>query len=103
MGLHTSVHPKELSKKTISMYRFHSAIALAVFMVVGYRIAGWMRPGRICQDKNAVQFFDPDEIRAAYLLTKKRCPAIPPMPGQVPRQIGNVEGFLERKVMASLA
>ena len=45
--------------------------ALALFMVVAWRIARLMRLGRTCPDLDAELFFDPDEIEAAYLLRKK--------------------------------
>ncbi|WP_230753909.1 IS4 family transposase, partial [Ralstonia solanacearum] len=40
---------------------------LALFLVVAWRIAHLMRMGRTCPDLNAALFFDPDEIRGAYL------------------------------------
>ena len=52
--------------------------ALALFMVVAWRIAYLMRLGRTCPDIDASHFFDPDEIRGAYLLTKERRPDRPP-------------------------
>jgi len=46
--------------------------ALALFLVVACRVAYLM-----CPDLDAHLFLDPDEIRAAYLLTKSRTPAQP--------------------------
>lgn len=71
--------------------------ALALFMIVAWRIAYLMRLGRTCPDLDAIHFFDPDEIRAAYLLTKQRKPATPPTLNEVIRQIAKVGGFLGRK------
>lgn len=51
--------------------------ALALFMVVAWRIAHLMRLGRTCPDLDAELFFDPDEIQAAYLLHDKVPPAKP--------------------------
>jgi hypothetical protein len=51
--------------------------ALALFLVVAWRIAYLMRKGRTCPDLDATLFFDPDEIRAAYLLNKKKAPVAP--------------------------
>jgi hypothetical protein len=45
--------------------------ALALFMIVAWRVAYLMRVGRTCPDLDATLFFDPDEIRGAYLLSKK--------------------------------
>jgi hypothetical protein len=72
--------------------------ALALFMIVAWRIAHLMRLGRICPDFDANIFFDPDEIRGAYLLTKTRRPADrPPTLNEVLRLIARVGGFLGRK------
>jgi hypothetical protein len=71
--------------------------ALALFMVVAWRVAYLMRLGRICPDLDASLFFDPDEIRGAYLLTKERRPERPPTLNEVVRLIARVGGFLGRK------
>jgi len=71
--------------------------ALALFMIVAWRIAHLMRMGRTCPDLDAALFFDPDEIRGAYLLTKKRVPDRPPRLNEVLRLIAQLGGFLGRK------
>jgi hypothetical protein len=70
--------------------------ALALFMVVAWRIAHLMRLGRTCPDLDAGLFFDPDEIEAAYLLHDKVPPAKPKL-NEVLRQIACIGGFLARK------
>lgn len=70
--------------------------ALALYLVVSWRIAHLMRMGRTCPDLDARLFFDPDEIRAAYLLNKKSAPAAPSL-NEVVRMIARVGGFLARK------
>ena len=70
--------------------------ALALFMVVAWRIAHLMRLGRTCPDLDATLFFDPDEIRGAYLLTKTKQPATPTL-NQVLRLVARLGGFLGRK------
>jgi len=70
--------------------------ALALFMVVSWRISHLMRLGRTCPDLDANLFFDPDEIQAAYLLHKK-VPPVKPTLNEVLRQIACVGGFLARK------
>jgi hypothetical protein len=70
--------------------------ALALFMVVAWRIAYLMRTGRTCPDLDATLFFDPDEIEAAYLLREKRPPPKATI-NQVLRQIACLGGFLARK------
>jgi hypothetical protein len=62
-----------------------------------------MRLGRICPDLDASLFFDPDEIRGAYLLTKERRPERPPTLNEMVRLIARVGGFLGRKAMATRA
>jgi hypothetical protein len=48
--------------------------ALAVFMVVSWRIAYLMRLGRTYPDLPAELMFDEDEIKAAYVLNKRQPP-----------------------------
>lgn len=71
--------------------------ALALFMVVGWRITYLMRKGRTCPDLDATLFFDPDEIHGAHLLAKKKMPAKPPTLNEVVRLIAQIGGFLARK------
>ena len=68
-------------------------------MVVAWRIAYLMlmRLGRTCLDIDANPFFDPDEIRGAYLLTKERRPDRPSTLNEVLRLIARVGGLLGRK------
>jgi len=71
--------------------------ALTLFMVVSWRIARLMRLGRTCPDLPASLMFDPDEIRAAYVLTKKPPPPTPPSLNEVVRRVAMLGGFLARK------
>jgi hypothetical protein len=71
--------------------------ALALFMVVAWRVTYLMRKGRTCPDLDASLFFDPDEIRGAHLLTKKKMPSTAPTVNEVVRLIAQVGGFLGRK------
>lgn len=71
--------------------------ALALFMVVAWRVTYLMRLGRTCPDLDASLFFDADEIRGAHLLTKKKMPTAPPTLNEVVRLIAQVGGFLGRK------
>ena len=41
--------------------------------------------------------FDPDEIEAAYVLTKKPTPTLPPRLNEVVRRVAMLGGFLARK------
>jgi hypothetical protein len=56
-----------------------------------------MRKGRTCPDLAASLFFDPDEIRSAHLLTRKKMSATLPTLNEVVRMIAQVGGFLGRK------
>lgn len=58
---------------------------------------GGRKLGRTCPDLDARLFFDPDEIRGAHLLTKKKMPTNPPTVNEVVRLIAQVGGFLGRK------
>ncbi|PTT77216.1 IS4 family transposase [Pelomonas sp. HMWF004] len=71
--------------------------ALMLFMVVSWRIARLMRLGRTCPDLPASLMFDPDEIKAAYVLTKKPLPPTPPSLNDVVRRVAMLGGFLARK------
>lgn len=71
--------------------------ALALFMIVAWRIGHLMRSGRTCPDLDATHFLDPDEIRGAYLLAKKAQPTHPPSVNEVLRLIATLGGFLARK------
>jgi hypothetical protein len=56
-----------------------------------------MRLGRTCPDLDAALFFDADEIRGAYLLSKKPKPTTRPSLNEVLRLIAQLGGFLARK------
>jgi len=71
--------------------------ALALFMVVSWRIARLMRLGRTCPHLPASLMFDPDEIKAAYVLTNKPSPPAPPSLNEVVRRVAMLGGFLARK------
>lgn len=71
--------------------------ALALFLVVSWRIAHLMRMGRTCPDLPASLLFDGDEIAAAYVLTHKPPPATPPKLNKVVRRVAMLGGFLARK------
>lgn len=71
--------------------------ALALFMVVAWRVTHLMRKGRTCPDLDAALFFDSDEIHGAHLLAKKKMPAKAPTLNQVVRLIAQIGGFLARK------
>lgn len=70
--------------------------ALALFMVVAWRVAHLMRLGRTCPDLDAELFFERDEIRGAYLLSEVKQPAKPTL-NEVLRLIARLGGFLGRK------
>ncbi|OTP66048.1 Mobile element protein [Caballeronia sordidicola] len=71
--------------------------ALAVFMVVAWRIARLMRLGRTCPDLDAELLFEPDEWKAAFILNKKTPPDKPPRLNEVVRLVAMLGGFLARK------
>lgn len=71
--------------------------ALALFMVVAWRIARLTRLGRTCPEPEAELLFDRDECQAAYILMKKRRPKKPPRLKAVARLIAMHGGFLGRK------
>lgn len=71
--------------------------ALALFMMVAWRIARLMRLGRTCPDLDAALLFERDEWQAAYILNRKKVPKTPPRLNEVVRLIAMLGGFLARK------
>ena len=71
--------------------------ALAMFMIVAWRIARLMRLGRTCPDLDAGLLFEPDEWKAAFILNKKAPPDKPPRLNEVVRLVAMLGGFLARK------
>lgn len=71
--------------------------ALALFLVVSWRIARLMRLGRTLPDLDATLLLEPEEWQAAYILAKKPLPKAPPPLNAVVRLIAQLGGFLGRK------
>ena len=71
--------------------------ALALFLVVAWRIARLMRLGRAVPDLDAALLLEPEEWQAAYILAKKPLPKQPPRLNAVLRLIAQLGGFLGRK------
>jgi hypothetical protein len=71
--------------------------ALALFRVVAWRIARLMRLGRTCPDLDAELLFDPDEWKAAFILSKKPVPKTPPRLNEGVRLVAKLGGFLARQ------
>lgn len=71
--------------------------ALALFLVVSWRIARLMRLGRTVPDLDASLLLEPEEWQAAYILAKKPVPKQTPRLNEVLRLIARQGGFLGRK------
>jgi hypothetical protein len=72
--------------------------ALAMYMIVAWRIMYLMRMGRTCPDLPAEIVFEPDEIRTVYLLREKEPPKDRlPTINEVLRLVAQIGGFLARK------
>jgi hypothetical protein len=71
--------------------------ALALYMVVSWRIARLIRVGRTCPELDASLFFAADEIHGAHVLCKKARPKKPPTLNQMIRMVASLGGFLGRK------
>jgi IS4 transposase len=72
-------------------------LALAVYMVVSWRLARLVRLGRTHPDLDATALFTDEEWKGAYILAKKPFPKTPPSIGEVIRQVAMLGGFLGRK------
>ena len=71
--------------------------ALAIYMVIAWRINRLMRLGRTVPELPADLVFEPDEWRAAFILNKKPVPKKMPTLNEVIRLIAQRGGFLGRK------
>lgn len=71
--------------------------ALALYMVIAWRINRLMRLGRNLPELDAGLLFETDEWRAAFILNKKPIPKTMPTLNQVIRLIARRGGFLGRK------
>lgn len=71
--------------------------ALALYMVIAWRINRLMRLGRTLPDLPADLLFEADEWRAAFILNKKPPPKAVPTANTVIRLIAQLGGFLGRK------
>jgi IS4 transposase len=71
--------------------------ALALYLVVAWRINRLMRLGRLLPQLPADILFERDEWRAAYVLNRKKAPAETPSLREVIRLIAQSGGFLARK------
>ena len=72
-------------------------LALALYLVVSWRIAHLVRIGRIHPDLPADLFFAKTEWTGAYVLNRKKPPKQPPPVRDVVRLIAQLGGFLARK------
>ncbi|BDE70848.1 IS4 family transposase [Delftia lacustris] len=71
--------------------------ALALYLVVAWRINRLMRLGRAMPDLPADLLFEKDEWQAAYVLNKKKPPGEIPALNTVVRLVAQLGGFLGRK------
>ena len=71
--------------------------ALAVYMVVSWRLARLIRLGRTHPDLMATTLFTDEEWKGAYILAKKPVPKTTPTLRELIRRIAMLGGFLARK------
>ena len=71
--------------------------ALALYMIVTWRVMYLMRLGRNCPELPADLIFDPLEWKSSYLLGKKKLPDGIPSINDVLRNLAMLGGFLARK------
>lgn len=71
--------------------------ALALYMVIAWRMNRLMRLGRTLPDLPADLLFEADEWPAAFILNEKKVPNAVPMANTVIRLIAQLGGFLGRK------
>ena len=71
--------------------------ALALYLIIAWRVTRLMRLGRTVPDLPADLLFEPEEWQAAYILAKQPPPEKPPRLNEVIRLIARHGGFLARK------
>lgn len=71
--------------------------ALAMYLIIAWRINRLMRLGRQLPDLPAELFFEDIEWQAAFILNRKKPPKEPPKLNTVVRLIAQLGGFLARK------
>jgi hypothetical protein len=71
--------------------------ALAMYLIIAWRINRLMRLGRQLPELPAELLFEPIEWQAAFVLNRKKPPAKPPTLNTVVRLIARLGGFLARK------
>lgn len=71
--------------------------ALAVYLVVAWRIGLLMRLGRVYPDWDAEQCFSPEEWQAAWIVARKKPPSKTPTLRQALHMMAALGGFLGRK------
>lgn len=72
-------------------------LALALYLIVAWRIGYLMRLGRTCPAMDCEAVFDRDEWQAAWLVARKSLPDTPPTLNEVVRVVAGFGGFLGRK------
>ena len=72
-------------------------LALAIYLVVAWRLAHLVRLGRTHPDWSACELFSEEEWKGAYILAKKAPPGTPPNLREMIRRIAMLGGFLGRK------
>lgn len=72
-------------------------LALALFMIVAWRIGYLMRLGRTCPEMDCEVVFEREEWQAAWLVARKPLPPKPPSLNDAIRLIASFGGFLGRK------
>lgn len=72
-------------------------LALALFMIIAWRIQWLMRLGRACPEMDCEVVFEREEWQAAYIVARKKVPDTPPSLNTVIRLVARFGGFLGRK------
>lgn len=71
--------------------------ALALYMLVAWRVLRLMRLGRACPSLSCEVFFSREEWQAAYWVARKPLPAEPPQLNVMIRMVAGFGGFLGRR------
>jgi hypothetical protein len=88
---------EELQLSTIEK----SELALALVMIIAWRIQMLVRLGRTCPEMDCEVLFEREEWHAAYIVSKKPIPKEPPSLNDVIRIVASFGGFLGPDYSAS--
>jgi hypothetical protein len=91
--LKNGCHIEERGLKTINRLK----VALALFMIVSWRVMFLMNLSRQCPEKRCDEVFEDVEWMSVCKVLTRKVPEVPPNLGDFIKMIGRLGGYLPRK------